>query len=277
MEARMRWVRASLVCACVLGLALSAAGNTTFTLSDAALLSLDNNLNWYYSPDPSAQVVAVRDVPGPGVEFDIQFFGTGSYDYFVFLVSSAYGGAGTLAGMDIGGFDHIALQFTFMAVNGQPVGGGRRLGVGAVIAQGWGFRFREEVLTFDNTPPSVLVSTSFAGLGWTYASTVGFTALLDAQTPWSPTGDLITLRVAPAPGATQLPAPAVVQGDLNCDGSVNFGDINPFVLCLSNFAAWQTTYPSCLPQNGDINDDGTYGQGSFGDINPFIVALSGGQ
>ncbi len=70
--------------------------------------------------------------------------------------------------------------------------------------------------------------------------------------------------------------PPPVRGDLNCDGTVNFGDINPFVLQLSNFAAWQATYVGCNPLNGDINDDGIYGQGSFGDINPFVALLTGG-
>jgi hypothetical protein len=65
----------------------------------------------------------------------------------------------------------------------------------------------------------------------------------------------------------------VLTGDLNCDGSVNFKDINPFVLFLSNFATWQTTFPGCTPQNGDINGDGSYP--SFGDINPFVALLSG--
>jgi hypothetical protein len=59
-------------------------------------------------------------------------------------------------------------------------------------------------------------------------------------------------------------------GDLNCDGQINFGDINPFVQYLSNHAGWLMTYPGCLPTNGDINCDGTYGQESLGDINPFI-------
>jgi hypothetical protein len=63
-------------------------------------------------------------------------------------------------------------------------------------------------------------------------------------------------------------------GDLNCDGSVNFGDINPFVLYLSNFTAWQAAYTNCDARNGDINGDGTYP--SFGDINPFVALLTGG-
>jgi hypothetical protein len=62
-------------------------------------------------------------------------------------------------------------------------------------------------------------------------------------------------------------------GDLNCDGSIDFGDINPFVLYLSDVAAWQATYPDCPLQNGDINVDGSYP--SFGDINPFVALLTG--
>ena len=68
--------------------------------------------------------------------------------------------------------------------------------------------------------------------------------------------------------------PCLCLGDLNSDGSVNFKDINPFVLFLSSFSNWQAAYPGCLPQNGDINGDGTYP--SFRDINPFVALLSGG-
>ena len=64
---------------------------------------------------------------------------------------------------------------------------------------------------------------------------------------------------------------ATLRGDVNCDGSVGFGDINPFVLLLSNPSAWQTTYPGCPLLNGDINSDGTV---DFGDINPFVALLS---
>ncbi len=65
-----------------------------------------------------------------------------------------------------------------------------------------------------------------------------------------------------------------LRGDLNCNGSVNFGDINPFVLYLSNFVTWQAEYIDCPPENGDINGDGTYGQASLGDINPFVELLT---
>ncbi len=66
-------------------------------------------------------------------------------------------------------------------------------------------------------------------------------------------------------------------GDLNCDGTVDFGDINPFVLYLSNIDAWRAAFPRCHALNGDINGDGTYGQWSFGDINPFVELLINGK
>jgi hypothetical protein len=81
-------------------------------------------------------------------------------------------------------------------------------------------------------------------------------------TPFGTTG--VVLRIGP------------LVGDMNCDGVVDFGDINPFVLYLSNFTAWQSAFPGCPATDGDINGDGVYGQGSFGDINPFVALLSGG-
>jgi len=67
-------------------------------------------------------------------------------------------------------------------------------------------------------------------------------------------------------------APDLLAGDVNCDGAVNFGDINAFVLLLSNPDTWQALYPDCPALNGDINGDGAV---NFGDINPFVMLLSG--
>ena len=64
-----------------------------------------------------------------------------------------------------------------------------------------------------------------------------------------------------------------LPGDLNCDGTVDFADINPFVLRLSNPAAYLAEYPICPDANGDISGDGTV---DFGDINPFVALLVGG-
>ena len=91
-------------------------------------------------------------------------------------------------------------------------------------------------------------------------------------------GGQANLGVAPdltsIPGQQFATLPLVRRGDVNCDGAVGFGDINPFVLLLSNPTAWQAEYPACPMLNGDINGDGTVG---FDDINPFVALLSGAR
>jgi hypothetical protein len=61
-------------------------------------------------------------------------------------------------------------------------------------------------------------------------------------------------------------------GDLNCDGSVDFGDINAFVSALTGYAAYHAEYPACLWLNADCNLDGVV---NFADINPFVDLLAG--
>ncbi len=61
-----------------------------------------------------------------------------------------------------------------------------------------------------------------------------------------------------------------LSADINCDGFVNFGDINPFVQRLSDPEEYENSYPGCWPSNADINGDGSV---DFGDINPFIDVL----
>jgi hypothetical protein len=61
------------------------------------------------------------------------------------------------------------------------------------------------------------------------------------------------------------------KGDLNCDGSVNFADINPFVLAIGDPDEYRRQYPDCDLLNGDCNGDGLV---DFGDINPFVDLLS---
>jgi len=67
-------------------------------------------------------------------------------------------------------------------------------------------------------------------------------------------------------GATRLPV-----GDMNCDGLVNFGDINPFVLALTNPTGYAAAYPNCDIMLADINGDGLV---NFADINPFVRLLT---
>jgi hypothetical protein len=66
--------------------------------------------------------------------------------------------------------------------------------------------------------------------------------------------------------------PLFVQplGDLNCDGLVNFDDINAFVLALSDPAAYAAAFPSCDRLKADCNGDGLV---NFDDIDPFVALL----
>jgi agmatine/peptidylarginine deiminase len=63
-----------------------------------------------------------------------------------------------------------------------------------------------------------------------------------------------------------------LPGDLNCDGLVNNFDIDPFVLALSDPAAYAVAYPDCDINNADIDGDG---QVNNFDIDPFVALLGG--
>ncbi len=62
-------------------------------------------------------------------------------------------------------------------------------------------------------------------------------------------------------------------GDMNCDGSVNFFDIDPFVLAVTNPPAYEAAYPDCDIMLADCNDDGVV---NFFDIDCFVAIITGG-
>lgn len=67
-----------------------------------------------------------------------------------------------------------------------------------------------------------------------------------------------------------IDAPAGCDGDMNCDGQVNFGDIDRFVEALGfpGGAGWP--YPDCPWSNGDVNGDNTV---NFSDIDGFVSLI----
>ncbi len=67
--------------------------------------------------------------------------------------------------------------------------------------------------------------------------------------------------------------PAQLIGDMNCDGQVSVGDINPFVLALTDPVAYANQFPDCELLNGDCSDDE---QVTVGDINCFVALVTGG-
>ena len=62
-------------------------------------------------------------------------------------------------------------------------------------------------------------------------------------------------------------------GDCNCDGVVDFFDIDAFVLAITNPAAYAATYPSCDILTADTNGDGVV---DFFDIDSFVALIVGG-
>ena len=57
---------------------------------------------------------------------------------------------------------------------------------------------------------------------------------------------------------------------MNCDGVVNFDDIDAFVLALSDPVSYDAAYPWGAVENADVNGDG---QVNFNDVNPFATLL----
>jgi len=62
----------------------------------------------------------------------------------------------------------------------------------------------------------------------------------------------------------------IYPGDVDCDGDVDFDDIDPFVLAITGEAAFRTVHPDCLHLNGDCDGDGDV---DFDDITPFVGLL----
>jgi len=59
-------------------------------------------------------------------------------------------------------------------------------------------------------------------------------------------------------------------GDLNCDGHVDFDDINPMVLALQDEAAYSESFPDCTWLYADCNEDGVVNDA---DIAAFVSLL----
>ena len=60
-------------------------------------------------------------------------------------------------------------------------------------------------------------------------------------------------------------------GDVNCDGAVNFFDIDGFVLAITDPSAYAATYPDCPIITADCNGDG---QINFFDIDAFVELIT---
>ena len=67
------------------------------------------------------------------------------------------------------------------------------------------------------------------------------------------------------------PVPAIRLGDMNLDGKVDFGDINPFTLALYHPLDYIRIYGINPVIPGDCNHDGRF---NSMDVNAFVALLS---
>ena len=121
-----------------------------------------------------------------------------------------------------------------------------------------------DVATLDNLMFVTDNSTATDGLMGIYSFTVNPDGTFTQNGPIVSTGG-----IAPRSVATWKP-PVFQPGDTNCDGVVNFDDIDPFVLALSGQAGYDAQYPDCDWLTADCNEDGTV---DFDDIDAFVGLL----
>lgn len=141
--------------------------------------------------------------------------------------------------------------------------------------------------------PTISGATMVAGFGfYTWDSTPGMVADVQAWLDdpagnfgWLVRGDESVSATAKRFDSREITAPtnrpqltidytpAFPPGDMNCDGRLDGGDIDPFFLALGDPAAYLERFPNCDPLNGDMNGDGRL---DGGDIDLFFLCLGGG-
>lgn len=190
----------------VLSFSASPVMGTAFTLSDAALMSLD------WAPPGRGEVIAQRDVPGPGVEFEFFFPGNQFPENACYYMSTYEGGSGALSGIDVSMYDSYDLKFTLVSANGVDEASiERELIVGAYIGRPG--RYKPEWLDFgqpkiSSTTLGRLGDNPESGLNLHEIDLVGLTVRLYG-TRWSPSGNNVTILIEAAPGAVAIvPEPA---------------------------------------------------------------------
>jgi hypothetical protein len=196
-----------------------AANALTFTLSDDAIMALDYNESTIYHPPyygGDTHLLAITDVNGPGVQFDILFSDPqnkrGQSPAF-YWNSSLYGGKGVLAGRDISMFDAFALKFTLLSAKGVSLSDSKGpVYVGSMLTRAhslWGFY--PVVIEIDDSYNPVSTTSLITTDAVSQMNTVGFVCYLpywwydeSYPNPWDPCGAIVSVLVEPAPGAVVL-------------------------------------------------------------------------
>ncbi len=151
------------------------------------------------------------------------------------------------------------------SITQQPAGGTVAVGQPAVLstlATGWG------VLSYQWRKDGVSLSDGGRISGAT-------TPTLTIDPTWMSDSDPYDVVVTNDCGSVSSEAAMLtitgLLADMNCDGVVNFDDINAFVLALMSGTEYAAAYPNCNRNLADCNGDGYV---DFDDINPFVALLS---
>jgi predicted outer membrane repeat protein len=174
-----------------------------FTLSDEGLMMLHVG-TYYYGA--TASIIAKRDVPEPGVEYEIHFPGVKPNDSTLEMVCDKFGDSNDpLVGVNVGKYDRFTLKFTLISIDGKTTSdAGGQLYVGAYVGcDGRRGGFRPVCIGFgENAEPNAISATSFSG---EILSNIGFAVYIGDTNGWNSNGSTITLLVEPASGAVALP------------------------------------------------------------------------
>lgn len=97
--------------------------------------------------------------------------------------------------------------------------------------------------------------------------------LLTGNTFMTPVGPRVFFDAIDSAGRGQVYAAARIRpGDTNCDGTIDFFDIDPFVTALVDPEAYASQFPDCDRLTADTNQDNVV---DFFDIDPFVEILLG--
>ncbi len=128
----------------------------------------------------------------------------------------------------------------------------------------------------------LFVPYEYIGLPADPDTTIGLTVFIvepngDVSNQWLPGLGGGWDNLGPTPDMTTVPGLqyALVltdrRGDLNCDGVVDFFDIDPFVLAVTDPAAYAAAYADCDLTRADCNADGVV---DFFDIDGFVELIT---
>ena len=174
-----------------------------FTLSDEGLMMLHVG-TYYYGA--TASIIAQRDVPEPGVEYEIHFPGVKPNDSTLEMVCDKFGDSNDpLVGVNVGKYDRFTLKFTLISIDGKTTSdAGGQLYVGAYV--GCDERrggFRPVCIGFgENAEPNAISATSFSG---EILSNIGFAVYIGDTNGWNSNGSTIKLLVEPVPATVAIP------------------------------------------------------------------------